>query len=120
MHESLHKNPQRSSNKAYVQSFKELCHQIAARDVMDATARSNKVTLMPYCLFPQFSRNRTVSFKMLIFPNNVATSGSELVLMVHKCLYHQIMSKRTIENFYCLRGHSNLNYQDKSQGRKFS
>ena len=47
MHESLHKNLQRSSNKAYVRSRKELCHQIAARDVMDAAARSNKVTLMP-------------------------------------------------------------------------
>ena len=79
MHESLHKNPQRSSNKAYAWSCKELCHQIIARDVMDAAARSSKVTLSPQCLFPQFSRNRTASFKMLIFPNNVAISGSELV-----------------------------------------
>ena len=47
MHESLHKNPQRSSNKAYARSCIELCHQITARDVMDAAARSNKVTLMP-------------------------------------------------------------------------
>ena len=47
MHESLHKNPQRSSNKAYVRSCKELCHQIATRDVMDAAARSNKATSMP-------------------------------------------------------------------------
>ena len=78
MHESLHKNPQRSSNKAYARSCKELCHQITARDV-DAAARSSKVTLIPYCLFRQFSRNRTASFKMLIFPNNVAISGSELV-----------------------------------------
>ena len=47
MHESLHKNPQRSSNKAYARSCKELCHQIAARDVMDAAASSSKVTLIP-------------------------------------------------------------------------
>ena len=79
MHESLHKNSQRSSNKAYARSCKELCHQIAARDVMGAAARSSKVTLIPLCLFPQFSRNRTGSFKMLKFPNNVAISGSELV-----------------------------------------
>ena len=43
----MHKNPQRSSNKAYARSCKELCHQIAARDVMDAAARSSKVTLIP-------------------------------------------------------------------------
>ena len=47
MHESLHKNPQRSSNKAYARSCKELCHQITARDVMDAAAGSSKVTLIP-------------------------------------------------------------------------
>ena len=47
MHESLHKNLQRSSNKAYARSCKELCHQIAAQDVMDAVARSSKVTLIP-------------------------------------------------------------------------
>ena len=47
MHESLHKNLQRSSNKAYARSCKELYHQTAARDVMDAAARSRKVTLIP-------------------------------------------------------------------------
>ena len=47
MHESLHKNPQRSGNKAYARSCKELCHQITSRDVMDAAARSSKVTLIP-------------------------------------------------------------------------
>ena len=47
MRESLHKNPQRSSNKAYARSCKELCHQIAARDVMDAAARSSEFTLIP-------------------------------------------------------------------------
>ena len=67
MRESLHKYPQRSSNKAHARFCKELCHQIAARDVMDAAARSSKVTLIPYFLFPQFSRNRTASFKMLNF-----------------------------------------------------
>ena len=47
MHESLHKNPQRSSNKAYARSYKELCHQIAARYVMDAAASSREFTLIP-------------------------------------------------------------------------
>ena len=47
MHESLHKNPQRSSNKAYARSCKELYHQKAARDVMDAAARSSEFTLIP-------------------------------------------------------------------------
>ena len=47
IHESLHKNPQRSSNKAYERSCKETCYQIASRDVMDAAARSSKVTLIP-------------------------------------------------------------------------
>ena len=70
LHESLHKNLQRSSNKAYVRSCKELCHQTAARDVMDAAARSNKVTLMPN-----------------VFSRNFQETG----LFLLKCSYFQIM-----------------------------
>ena len=47
MHECLHKNQQRSSKKAYARSCKELFHQLAARDVMDAAARPSEFTLIP-------------------------------------------------------------------------
>ena len=40
MRESVSKDPQRSSNKAYARSCKELCQQIAGWDVMDAVSRS--------------------------------------------------------------------------------
>ena len=46
MHESVNQNLQMSSNKAYARSCKELCKQIAARDVMDAAARSSAFTLI--------------------------------------------------------------------------